>query len=249
MVLFASPGMLHAGTSLLIFTKWCHDPKNVVIMPGYCVAGTVGAKVLAGERKIDIDRFKSVQVNMQVQNLSFSAHADAKGILNLISMCAAKNVLLVHGERVKMEVLKAKIITELGIPCFNPANGETTTIVTCNDVPALVQGELPSAGRLMVPKDTINGKLQIIELDPDRFSPINAREYKTLDLKFKSPFSVEEIHKHLAKTVPSIKFVQKKDLVLGPDFHIKVGDSISVVYSDGYDGQLIKVLAALNQIR
>jgi integrator complex subunit 11 len=44
-------------------------------MPGYCVAGTVGAKVLAGEKEIAIDRFNSVQVNMQIQNLSFSAHA------------------------------------------------------------------------------------------------------------------------------------------------------------------------------
>ena len=30
MVLFASPGMLHAGTSLHVFTKWCHDPLNMV---------------------------------------------------------------------------------------------------------------------------------------------------------------------------------------------------------------------------
>lgn len=30
MVLFASPGMLHAGTSLQVFSKWCHDPLNMV---------------------------------------------------------------------------------------------------------------------------------------------------------------------------------------------------------------------------
>lgn len=40
MVLFASPGMLHAGTSLEVFKKWCGDPKNLVILPGYCVNGT-----------------------------------------------------------------------------------------------------------------------------------------------------------------------------------------------------------------
>jgi Cft2 family RNA processing exonuclease len=39
MVLFASPGMLHAGTSLDVFKKWCHDPKNMIILPGYCVPG------------------------------------------------------------------------------------------------------------------------------------------------------------------------------------------------------------------
>ena len=33
MVLFASPGMLHAGTSLAVFQKWCGNPLNLVIMP------------------------------------------------------------------------------------------------------------------------------------------------------------------------------------------------------------------------
>jgi len=41
--------------------------------------------------------------------MSFSAHADAKGIMQLIQYCEPQNVLLVHGEAVKMEFLKHKI--------------------------------------------------------------------------------------------------------------------------------------------
>ncbi|KAJ3079048.1 Integrator complex subunit 11 [Rhizoclosmatium hyalinum] len=92
MVLFASPGMLHAGQSLDVFKKWCGDPKNMIILPGYCVAGTVGAKVLAGEKVIDVDKVTRLNVNLQVKNLSFSAHADAKGIMQLIGMCKPKHV-------------------------------------------------------------------------------------------------------------------------------------------------------------
>lgn len=44
MVVFATPGMLHAGLSLQLFTKWCNNELNMIIMPGYCVSGTVGAK-------------------------------------------------------------------------------------------------------------------------------------------------------------------------------------------------------------
>lgn len=55
MVLFASPGMLHAGFSLEVFKKWAPNPRNLIIMPGYCVPGTYGARILAGERSIDID--------------------------------------------------------------------------------------------------------------------------------------------------------------------------------------------------
>ena len=52
MVVFATPGMLHAGQSLEIFKKWCTDEKNCIIMPGYCVAGTVGHRILHGEKRI-----------------------------------------------------------------------------------------------------------------------------------------------------------------------------------------------------
>ncbi len=62
------------------------------------------------------------------QYMSFSAHADAKGIMQLIQYCEPQNVLLVHGEGVKMEFLKQKIQQEYGIDCYMPANGESAYI-------------------------------------------------------------------------------------------------------------------------
>lgn len=44
--------------------------------------------------------------------MSFSAHADAKGIMQLIRMAEPRNMVLVHGEAVKMEFLKGKIEQE-----------------------------------------------------------------------------------------------------------------------------------------
>ncbi|XP_045244733.2 integrator complex subunit 11 isoform X1 [Macaca fascicularis] len=55
MVVFATPGMLHAGQSLQIFRKWAGNEKNMVIMPGYCVQGTVGHKILSGQRKLEME--------------------------------------------------------------------------------------------------------------------------------------------------------------------------------------------------
>jgi integrator complex subunit 11 len=111
MIVFATPGMLHAGLSLQIFKKWAEDEKNMLIMPGYCVAGTIGHKVLSGMKKIEIDK-KLVNIRLSVQYMSFSAHADAKGIMQLIELAKPKNVLLVHGEAAKMEFLKQKINEE-----------------------------------------------------------------------------------------------------------------------------------------
>ncbi|XP_049852063.1 integrator complex subunit 11-like [Schistocerca gregaria] len=128
MVLFAAPGMLHAGTSLDVFRKWCGDEHNTCILPGYCVAGTVGNKILSGATHVELDKKTKVEVKLKVQGISFSAHADAKGILQLIEQCRPKNVMLVHGEKEKMQFLKERIEDELGISCYNPANGEVAVI-------------------------------------------------------------------------------------------------------------------------
>uniref|UniRef100_A0A8C1VJU5 Integrator complex subunit 11 n=1 Tax=Cyprinus carpio TaxID=7962 RepID=A0A8C1VJU5_CYPCA len=55
MVVFATPGMLHAGQSLQIFKKWAGNEKNMLIMPGYCVQGTVGHKILNGQKKLEME--------------------------------------------------------------------------------------------------------------------------------------------------------------------------------------------------
>ncbi|XP_030145433.1 integrator complex subunit 11 [Taeniopygia guttata] len=135
MVVFATPGMLHAGQSLQIFRKWAGNEKNMVIMPGYCVQGTVGHKILSGQRKLEMEGRQILEVKMQVEYMSFSAHADAKGIMQLIRQAEPRNVLLVHGEAKKMEFLRQKIEQEFHVSCFMPANGETTTILTNPSIP------------------------------------------------------------------------------------------------------------------
>lgn len=100
-VLFATPGMLHGGTSLQVFKEWCGNPKNTLIIPGYCVPGTFGNKLLSGVRRLDIDH-KEYDVRMTIENISFSAHADAKGIINLIRHVNAENIVFVHGDKQKM---------------------------------------------------------------------------------------------------------------------------------------------------
>ncbi|XP_068014364.1 integrator complex subunit 11 isoform X2 [Melanerpes formicivorus] len=135
MVVFATPGMLHAGQSLQIFKKWAGNEKNMVIMPGYCVQGTVGHKILSGQRKLEMEGRQILEVKMQVEYMSFSAHADAKGIMQLIRQAEPRSVLLVHGEAKKMEFLKQKIEQEFHVSCYMPANGETTTIFTNPSIP------------------------------------------------------------------------------------------------------------------
>eukprot|EP01133_Synstelium_polycarpum_P010322 gene10322-12034_t len=137
MVLFATPGMLHAGASLEVFKKWAPNPLNMTIIPGYCVVGTVGNKLLSsgGPQVVEIDKKTTLEVKCKIHNLSFSAHADAKGIMQLIKMSSPKNVLLVHGEKEKMRFLSDKISRDFNIPCFFPANGVTVNIESTKTIP------------------------------------------------------------------------------------------------------------------
>lgn len=141
MLVFSTPGMLHSGTSLELFKKWCPDPLNMLIVPGYCVAGTIGAKVLAGQKTIEVQEVRVrgtnmsstsviLPVNLQVKNLSFSAHVDAKGIIQLISQCRPRNVVLVHGEAGKMSLLQTRITNTFKCPVYFPANGQVLFIET-----------------------------------------------------------------------------------------------------------------------
>lgn len=140
-VCFATPGMLHAGMSLEIFQNWCTDEKNCIIMPGYCVAGTVGHRLLHGERHF---KFNGVNVTsrIKVEYMSFSAHADAKGIMQIIKMTEPKNVMFVHGEAAKMEFLAKKVQKDMGLPCFTPANGETVNISCPPQIKVKIESDL-----------------------------------------------------------------------------------------------------------
>ncbi|KMZ75067.1 Cleavage and polyadenylation specificity factor subunit 3 [Zostera marina] len=130
-VLFATPGMLTGGFSLEVFMKWAPSKENLVILPGYCLAGTVGHQLMSGKVKtINLDKNTQIDVQCQIHQISFSPHTDSKGIMDLIQFLSPYHVMLMHGEKLNMEKLKGKIQSELGTPCYNPANNETQDLKT-----------------------------------------------------------------------------------------------------------------------
>lgn len=128
-VLFATPGMISGGFSLEVFKRWAPSEKNLVTLPGYCVAGTIGHKLMSGKpTRIDLDKETHIDVRCQIHQLSFSPHTDSKGIMDLTEFLSPSHVILVHGEKPQMSFLKERIESELGMPCYYPANNETVSI-------------------------------------------------------------------------------------------------------------------------
>lgn len=127
MVLIATPGMLHGGLSLAVFKEWCEDSRNTIIIPGYCVPGTVGHTLLKGADVVHIDG-KEYDVRCEIQTISFSAHSDHRGILQVLRWVHPDNVVLVHGEEERMRGLSLEVQNSLSVPCYYPGNQEKLVI-------------------------------------------------------------------------------------------------------------------------
>ncbi|KAK6931640.1 Zn-dependent metallo-hydrolase, RNA specificity domain [Dillenia turbinata] len=136
-VLFATPGMISGGFSMEVFKQWAPSELNLVALPGYCVAGTIGHKLMSGKpTKIELDKDSHIDVRCQIHQVSFSPHTDSKGIMDLVKFLSPKHVILVHGEKPNMASLKARIQSELGIQCYDPANNDTVSVPSMHNVKA-----------------------------------------------------------------------------------------------------------------
>ncbi|CAN6195841.1 unnamed protein product [Urochloa humidicola] len=80
-------------------------------------------------KRIDIED-THIDVRCQIHQLAFSPHTDSKGIMDLIELLSPKHVILVHGEKPLMAFLKERVESELGMPCYYPANNESISIPT-----------------------------------------------------------------------------------------------------------------------
>ncbi|XP_059288125.1 cleavage and polyadenylation specificity factor subunit 3-II [Lycium ferocissimum] len=137
-VLFATPGMLNGGFSLEVFKQWAPYEQNLIILPGYCGVGTVGHGLMSAKTptKVKVDESTQIDVRCQIHQMSFSAHTDKKGIMDLVKFLSPKHVILVHGEKPKMASLKESIESDFGIPCYYPANNETVRIPSTHCIKA-----------------------------------------------------------------------------------------------------------------
>lgn len=102
-IIVTTSGMLSGGPVLGYLERLAGNPKNRLIFVGYQAEGTRGSKLLAGEKTIRIGD-KEIPVNMKVENLHISGHADYNEIMQFIkSVRGLKRIFLVHGEKAEMK--------------------------------------------------------------------------------------------------------------------------------------------------
>ncbi|XP_028038299.1 cleavage and polyadenylation specificity factor 73 isoform X1 [Bombyx mandarina] len=143
-VIMASPGMMQSGLSRELFESWCTDPKNGVIIAGYCVEGTLAKTILSEPDEITTMSGQKLPLRMSVDYISFSAHTDYQQTSEFINILKPPHVVLVHGEQNEMSRLRAALEREHrgAILVHTPRNTQPLALCFRGDTTAKVMGSL-----------------------------------------------------------------------------------------------------------
>lgn len=125
-VVMASPGMLQNGQSRDLFERWCTDPKNGLVLTGYCVANTLAKEVLNQPREVLGSDGVMRPINMSINYISFSAHVDFNQTEDFITTLKPTYIVLVHGDSNEMGRLKRELERRHSMIIRTPLNLETT---------------------------------------------------------------------------------------------------------------------------
>ena len=101
-----TPGMLQSGQSRTLLERWCHDPRNGVIITGYCAEGSIANNLKKGDLIKSMEGDRPITVNLNVTEISFAAHADCQQTTDFIKKVKPAHVVLVHGSQKNALLLK-----------------------------------------------------------------------------------------------------------------------------------------------
>jgi len=114
-IIIAGAGMCNGGRILQHFKHRLWNERNAIVFVGYQVQGTLGRKLVDGEKKINIYG-EDVIVKANVHTINgFSAHADQNGLIEWMGKFnKLEKIFLIHGERDKQEIFQKEIEKRLG---------------------------------------------------------------------------------------------------------------------------------------
>lgn len=125
-IIIAGSGMLNGGRILFHLQKYISDPKNSLLIVGYQAKGTLGRRLLEGEKEIKIFGKKYLVLANILAIGSYSAHADGPQLLGwLEGISEVKKVFLVHGEPDQSLAFGKKISEKMSVETFIPQRGES----------------------------------------------------------------------------------------------------------------------------
>ena len=100
-IIISASGMMEAGRIKHHLANNISNPKNTILVVGYCAPRTLGARLVDGEKTVSIFGNK-LSVNAEIVRIeAFSGHGDYSEMLSFLNCqdkSAIKKVFLVHGD-------------------------------------------------------------------------------------------------------------------------------------------------------
>jgi metallo-beta-lactamase family protein len=126
-IIISASGMMEAGRVKHHLANNISDPKNTVLIVGYCAPTTLGARIGRGDKEVSI--FGTVyEIKAEIRKIeSFSGHGDYKEMIDFLA-CQDKSALrktfIVHGEYETQKKYVATLQNEGFVNIEIPAKGQ-----------------------------------------------------------------------------------------------------------------------------
>ena len=123
-IIISSAGMLGGGPAVSYLRDMRNRKESKVIFSGFLIEDSPGHNLI--ETKIFNNSEEEFDVHCELNHIVLSAHADRRGLFEVIKRTNPKQVVCVHGDKCKEF---AKDIEEhFGIQAFAPKNGEVIKV-------------------------------------------------------------------------------------------------------------------------
>jgi len=202
-IIISASGMCDVGRIKHHLKHNLWNSKNTILFVGYQAAGTLGRRIVEGEKKVKIFG-EEIAVNARIEYIEgFSGHADQEWLMNFVYsfIHKPKHIILVHGERDAQQELKGLIQEKTGIPVSIPKYGE---IYNVSDEKVYAEGRLELESVKRVQKVEIISKVKMLREEMRDMEDILKSEILTDDTKDDEINSITLKLKEIEKIIVSI---------------------------------------------
>jgi metallo-beta-lactamase family protein len=130
-IIISASGMMTGGRILHHLINNIENPKNTILVVGFCAPHTLGAKIRRGDKKVRIFGVeRKVRAKVRIMD-SYSAHGDQNEMLEYLSNLdrnKLKTIYLVHGEIDRQEKFKDGLLKEGFVNIEIPELGDKSKI-------------------------------------------------------------------------------------------------------------------------
>lgn len=174
-IIISASGMCEVGRIKHHLKHHLWDPKSTILFVGYQAQGTLGRRIVEGEKKVKIFG-EEIAVNARIEYIEgYSGHADQEWLLNFIYsfITKPKHIFLVHGEPEGQEILKDKILETVDIPVTIPEYGQCYTL----DEELTMEQAVEPVTKVTIEKSDVLDKIKTLKEELEDMEVIVKEEY------------------------------------------------------------------------